>query len=232
MKRILGAALLLAATVIPAAAADVKGPTYKAPPPVFDWTGFYGGVDVGYIWSRAEGTIPGVAVLSRPDPDGFVGGLHLGYRWQLPSKLVLGIEVDFWGSNADGEAALAPLGNTTPLDINWGGSVRGVVGIAMSPTLLYATGGIAFIDVNGCTTIGFGTPCAANTQFGSTLTGWTAGVGLARAFSPRWIARVEYLYADYGDKTYTTPGVGAGQTALDLQTHTIRGGISYRFTTR
>jgi outer membrane immunogenic protein len=235
VKRVFAAAVLAASFVMPAAAADVpvKGPVYKAAPTAFDWSGWYGGVDLGYLGSKGDVINNGTGVVAGSDPDGFVGGVHLGYRRQLPSsRLVLGIEADFWGSSANGEAQYSGPVNFAPVDINWGASVRGIVGIAMSPTLLYLTGGVAFIDIDGCTNGGLGTPCGANTQFGSTLTGWTAGVGLAHAFSPRMIARIEYLYADFGDKTYTTPGVAGGLTTLDLQTHTIRGGLSWRFTTR
>jgi outer membrane immunogenic protein len=235
-KFILGATAMLA-LVAPVSAADApKGPVYKAPPAVFNWTGFYTGVDAGYLWSRGDVINPAVVATAPTDPDGFVGGIHAGYRWQAPgSRLVLGIEADLWGIDASGETAYVtfPVNNGI-LDIHWGASVRGVVGIAMSPTLLYATGGVAFIDIAGCTTPGgpvAGT-CAPGSQFDDTRTGWTVGVGLAHAFTPRLIARIEYLYADYGRETYVTPGVAGAITAVDLQTHTVRGGLSWRFTTR
>ena len=234
MKRILGAALLLGSLVIPAAAADMKGPLYKAAPAVFDWSGWYAGVDAGYLSSRGDVTNTGAGLVARSDPDGAIGGVHLGYRWQAPrSRWVFGIEADLWSGDVKGEAQYnGGVINFAPVDINWGASVRGIVGITMSPTLLYVTGGVAFIDVDGCTNSGLGRPCVARSNFGDTLTGWTVGVGLAHAFSPRWIARIEYLYADFGDKTYATPGVAGNLTTLDLQTHTIRAGLSWRFTTR
>jgi outer membrane immunogenic protein len=230
-----GAVLLaLSAAGTAAHAADMpKGPYYKAPPAVFDWTGWYAGVDAGYLASRMD-FITSSPGFSQPDPDGFVGGAHIGYRWQLPSRMVLGIEADIWGSSANGEALYVGLANSSRVDINWGGSVRGIVGITMSPTLLYATGGVAFIDLDGCTTVaGFGTPCVAGTTVSDTRVGWTVGFGLAHAFTPRLIARVEYLYANFGDEAYVTPGIlTGGQTNIDLQTHTVRGGLSWRFSTR
>lgn len=219
----------------PATAADIKGPAYKAPPLAYNWTGWYGGVDAGRIGSRADQVVVAVAPSARVDPDGFVGGVHLGYRWQAPSShLVYGIEADLWGSNADGEARYPFTANDGILNLNWGSSIRGSVGVAFSPTLLYVTGGVSFINIDGCTTPNLASPgvCSANSQFKDDRVGWTVGVGLAHAFTSGWIARVEYLYADYGDKNYSTPGLIAPITAVDLQTHTIRGGLSWRFSTR
>ena len=41
--------------------------------------------------------------------------------------------------------------------------------------------------------------------------------------------RAEYLFADYGSKTYAT-AIGGGITTVDLETHTVRGGLSWKFT--
>ena len=52
---LLGGAVLAAFAAGPAGAADlpVRGPVYKsAPPVVYNWTGFYGGVNVGYSWGQ------------------------------------------------------------------------------------------------------------------------------------------------------------------------------------
>jgi outer membrane immunogenic protein len=58
MKKLLlgGAALLALAAASPAMAADmaVKAPLYKAMAPIYNWTGFYVGGNVGYSWGRGE----------------------------------------------------------------------------------------------------------------------------------------------------------------------------------
>ncbi len=59
------------------------------------------------------------------------GGLHVGYNWQKPGGWVFGIEGDV--SFAD--------------DIDYLATIRGRLGYAMDSTLIYATGGAAFI---GC----------------------------------------------------------------------------------
>lgn len=219
--------VFLTGTVV---AADMKGPVYKAAPVAYNWSGWYGGVDAGWLGSKADQIVPGITT-ARVDPDGFVGGAHIGYRWQAPaSRWVWGIEADLWGSTADGQLLYTGVINHAILNLNWGASFRGVAGMTLAPqTLLYATGGVSFINIDGCTTTGVLGVCAAATQFKDDRVGWTVGVGVAHAFAPRMIARIEYIYADYGSETYTTPGLAGGLTAVDLQTHTIRGGLSWRF---
>jgi opacity protein-like surface antigen len=42
-----------------------------------------------------------------------------------------------------------------------------------------------------------------------------------------WTTKVEYLYADLGDKgAYTTP---AGPYSVDLKSHILRMGLNYKF---
>ena len=212
------------------------GTTHAADtPPSFNWTGFYIGLDVGGLDSKATQRVPLANAQAAVDPNGLVGGAHLGYLWQMNPYLVLGVEADIWSTNADGEAILRGFANYEILNLNWGASLRGIVGVPVSRALLYATGGVSFIDIDGCTTAG-GVPgaCApvAGVKFDDRLTGWTIGAGLAYAITPQFIARVEYLYADYGHETYSTPPVGGGFTSVDLQTHTVRAGLSYRFATR
>jgi opacity protein-like surface antigen len=51
MKKVLLAAVALAALGGSATAADLRAPIYKAPPVAYDlWTGTYVGVNIGYSW--------------------------------------------------------------------------------------------------------------------------------------------------------------------------------------
>src|ERR1700759_2292511 len=75
----------------------------KAPPrvtPVWNWTGFYAGLNGGYSWGRANTSI---APFVSPFPiaafapfhrnvDGGIGGGQVGYKWQVYPKCVLGVE--------------------------------------------------------------------------------------------------------------------------------------------
>ena len=104
---VLGATALAALVAGPALAADlpVRGPVYKsAPPVVYNWTGFYGGVNVGYSWGQQSNdwTVPGfLAISENQNMNGVIGGVQWGYNWQL-GNWVIGTESDFQASGQRG----------------------------------------------------------------------------------------------------------------------------------
>ena len=54
--------------------------------------------------------------------------------------------------------------------------------------------------------------------------GWTLGTGVEFGLAQQWSAKIEYLYADLSNRTYSITGVGNG-----LETNMIRVGVNYRF---
>src|SRR5690348_5505729 len=85
-KHILGA-LTIIATVGGAEAADLtRGPApYYSAPAVYNWAGFYAGINAGYEW----GKITNLGL----NPNGFAGGIQAGYNWQT-GGFVFGGETD------------------------------------------------------------------------------------------------------------------------------------------
>jgi outer membrane immunogenic protein len=156
-----------------ALAADmaVKAMPVKAPAiePVWSWTGFYVGGNVGYSWSKWSNT--GLASNSSPSVNGALGGLQGGYNWQLDRTWVIGLEADI---QATGERASEAAGGARVTDLPggpapftdpaafhtitsqtsanswkfpWFGTFRARAGGLVDPTtLVYATGGLAFGD--------------------------------------------------------------------------------------
>ena len=141
--------------------------------------------------------------------------------------------------------ASASLSNETKLP--WFATFRGRAGFLADPSLLlYATGGLAVGEVK-YTTQGtltaqlFGPGTAGTIPVGGPVTlvgaafsesqtrvGWTAGAGLEKKFSQNWSAKLEYLYVDFGTKTYFS---GTGND-IDVSFHDniFRAGINYQFT--
>jgi outer membrane immunogenic protein len=98
-------------------------------------------------------------------------------------------------------------------------------------------GGLAYGAANTAVTgTNLAVPCPFNNCFsGSTGTtaGWTAGGGAEYAFAPKWTAKIEYLYLDFGNHSFVmndAVNIGAAVTA---STHTtvnvVRGGLNYHF---
>jgi outer membrane immunogenic protein len=78
-----------------AAAADLP-PYYYPSPAIYNWTGFYAGLNLGYQW--------GAVSNFSGDPSGIAGGGQIGYNWQV-GQFVLGAETDIQASAADGTFA-------------------------------------------------------------------------------------------------------------------------------
>jgi len=172
------AVLTMSAAAISAQAADL--PSYKAPPiynppPVFTWTGLYGGINIGYgfgdnaqetgglgyVNPGALGTLPlGSAWSVGQNLNGVVGGGQVGYNYQMTPWLVLGLETDINATNAQSHSnsAVGVLDGTgahlqtafSTKSVDWWGTVRGRVGFTLPsyPNLMvYGTGGFAYGQV-------------------------------------------------------------------------------------
>ena len=187
-----------------AAAADLAPTPYvKAPPPppMYNWSGWYVGLNVGGSWGHQDTTLDGFGTNSL-SLDGVIGGGQLGYNWQgLGSPWVFGIEADIQGSDEhNNNGTFAGIGSAIAYQqkFEWFGTVRGRVGWVTGYEgrwLPYVTGGLAYGEskINGAQTLPG--PATAFSR-SDTRVGWTVGAGLEWAFAPQWSAKVEYLYID------------------------------------
>ena len=126
-KRILAISVAAVTTAGAAAAADLpRGPVQYYPPPasVYNWNGFYAGLNIGYEWGKVTN--------SGFNPGGVAGGGQLGYNWQI-GQFVLGGETDIQASAADD--TFAPYKFSNP----WFGTLRGRAGFAINNVLLSPT---------------------------------------------------------------------------------------------
>jgi len=209
-----------------APAPPVKAPYYVAP--VFTWTGFYAGVNLGYGWADGSGTLtaPGGSGPVTGSGNGVLGGGQIGYNWQT-GPLVLGLETDFQGTGANGTVnATVPgtvyAGTThTP----WFGTIRGRVGYAVDRWLFYVTGGGAYArnELTGTATTG-----GVTTPFSTAANGWgyTVGGGIEAKLAQNWSVKGEYLYIGGMDSVPVPPGT---TVSGNTDTHIIRVGVNYHF---
>ena len=249
------AAALISATA--ANAADIVQPAPYEPAPVvtvptFSWTGAYIGGQIGGSWSdssvktnRTIGLSPiGKATSWSPDGDGFVGGLYAGYNFEVGNNIVLGAETDFvWGDIKDNSFESDQYTTASAFNYNteqrikqkWAGATRVRVGYAMDRFMPYIAGGVAYtkVDSSGSTYLSdrvTGVTAAGsvlNYSSSNTLTGWTIGAGVDYAVTDNVLVRLEYRYADYGDKT--NHYVDGFSEKVDYKSNDVRVGVAYKF---
>ncbi|HWX83103.1 MAG TPA: outer membrane beta-barrel protein [Xanthobacteraceae bacterium] len=93
-------------------AADMAVKAPPPPAPVYRWTGFYVGGNIGYSWGKASGDLndPAIGIFSGlgslptsfPEslkPKGVIAGAQFGYDYQINPTWVVGLEADLQGSD-------------------------------------------------------------------------------------------------------------------------------------
>jgi outer membrane immunogenic protein len=251
-----GAALSL--LVMPAVAADLA-PIFKAPIPVYTWTGCYVGADVGGGWanqgvlnsSQLDFPLLGAQTPANDTATGstIIGGGHVGCNYQWVPSLVIGVEADFSGTSLDAHGNAQSLFGAGTVGASGGAitwstkldsiaTVRGRLGYAWTPnTLLYVTSGGAWGRTNFSSTDVFilGCPACATASFSNTSSGVVLGGGVEWApWSNNWTIRAEYLWYSLGGASGAgfVPGIAApaaNVTWNSLNISSGRAGLSYRF---
>ena len=148
------AAVTLTATQL-ASAADMgrpPPPAYVPPPvPVFSWTGFYIGGNLGVAWTQGDVSDSFGNSFSNSQKAVFAGGGQVGANYQF-NWLVVGVEADFdWlanNSNSSNAVFVPGVGNLQfSANDRWMTTLAGRVGYAANNWLFYAKGG-GWVGVN------------------------------------------------------------------------------------
>jgi outer membrane immunogenic protein len=164
-------------------------------------------------------------------------------------SFVWGLEGDLSWSGIQGSSRLLPYPTGYPANgspawdfenqINWLATVRGRLGFTTGSLLVYGTGGFAFGEVESHLDV-VGPGYDAWGQKTETAAGWTAGGGLEWMFARNWTFKAEYLYVNLGSiggilegEQMTSCNPACPHTtdgfAGDLDVHTVRVGVNYRF---
>jgi outer membrane immunogenic protein len=243
MKKIIAIAVAVLGSGSIASAADlaVKAPPMTAPVPVFSWTGFYIGANVGGAWGTKEWTgtseqLDAAApvllnndVVGTHTVNGFLGGGQIGYNYQA-GWTVFGLEAQGDWSNLTGKGPcfteVAP-GATFDVSNRCSANVRGLAtfaarfGVTWDHTMVFVKGGGAWANDR------FSLHSSSNSNFPPSTVwnygditdnrwGGMVGLGIEQAFGPNWSAKVEYDFMDFGTKNYTF--IGSQVTPLGVST--------------
>jgi len=179
-------------------------------------------------------------VIGEFNPKGTIFGLQAGYNHQV-DKYVLGLEADYaWASMSDsfGIAASTVINGSAfsaaaKLETKQTslGTIRARAGYDINNNLLvYITGGYAYgshkLTASGSASWQ-GVRVADQASNSQTHVGWVLGAGTEYALTKNVIAKVEYLYANLGSKTYWGGTVVADK--LSLTSGIVRAGVNYKF---
>jgi len=235
-KLILSAVTALLAGVSAASAADLAARPYTKAPmapmvAVYNWTGFYIGVNGGYGWSQSDFVVDTVpATLARVKGTGGVFGGQIGYNWQT-GPLVLGLEGEYAWADITKDGVDCTFAQTALCSnkIDGLGSVRGRLGYAANNALFFVSGGwgVAHARYDRVFQPG-GVPFTSGVT--KTESGFAAGVGVEYGFTNNWIGRLQYDYYGFGRNNYALDTLSNTSTAsVETNVQVVRAGISYKF---
>jgi outer membrane immunogenic protein len=217
MKKILLTTVgLVALGMAPALAADLPARTYtKAPAavaPIYNWTGLYIGAMGGY--GKEDG---GAGSMS-----GGFGGGTLGYNWQT-GQFVYGLEADAAWSDINSSVGVPGVFGASA-KIQDLGTVRGRIGYAFDPLLVYVTGGYAWADTKLTATA-----AGISVSDSKVLNGWTVGAGIEAMIAPHWSVKGEYLYRSFSGETFFSNVVPGGFGSGTVNVNSFQVGVNYHF---
>jgi outer membrane immunogenic protein len=245
VRRWLRAATLASATLTLLAiahAADLGAPPPLQPAqpvyvaPVFTWTGFYVGGNLGVAWTKGDVTDSvGDIRFNYGQNAVFTGGGQVGANYQI-NWLVVGVEADFdWLANNQNSTNTAIIPNVqVSANDRWITTLAARVGVANNNWLYYAKGGGGWVGANNFTVTNVNTGTSISFSNSNSNSGWLVGAGIEWAFAPNWTSRIEYDFLGLNNQSFTVPagvvplgGDVITTTNRDIQTLTI--GLNYLF---
>jgi outer membrane immunogenic protein len=227
----------------------------KAPPPppvpVFSWTGFYIGGNIGGAWgnnSRSDTLF--LTNFNNNNTGVFIGGGQIGGNYQI-GQFVIGGEWDFdlatTNNNNRAGVVIPGVGNIVVTNNNrWISTAAARFGWAIDHWLVYGKAGAGWVSDNDLTltnlTTGVSFTCGGARALYATFTncgnnntvGWLVGAGFEYAFTNNWTVKFEYDYLGLGSRTFFIPATApllAGDTftSNNRNLQMVKVGVNYLF---
>jgi outer membrane immunogenic protein len=234
-------ALITLAGVANAADMPIKAPV-KAVPTDYIWDGFYIGGYYGDAVSQSSVKTPDPTDATNPasqpgevnvNDHNYTAGVTAGFNWKVSPNFLVGLEGDLGYLGIDRTFKEWNDDIFTGEKADWYGTARARAGYLTGPSLLYVTGGAAFVrttDTFGGAISGIGGagPTLLGTASTTTRVGWTAGGGIETKLSRNWSAKTEYLYIDTGTNSFIgNPSAFNTNTTFSHNLHVFKSGVNY-----
>jgi opacity protein-like surface antigen len=230
----LGAVAFFTASLA-AFAADVDRPAPMTMP-IYNWTGFYIGVNIGGAWASGTLTDNLTGVSFPGNHSTAMGGGTAGYNWQVSPNFVLGIEGTFDGTTVGNTGITSntvvipihgiPTAIQGSIGTDWIATLAARFGIALNNTLYYAKAGGGWADNSASVT---NMLTAASVSTSSTTSGWLVGGGIEYGVTANWTLKAEYDYLGLSSWTKSGPLLPGDTFTISRQINTFMIGANYKF---
>ena len=229
------ALLVLASSGALAADMAVKARPMLAPP-VYNWTGFYIGGNLGGAWETGTLTDNFFGTSFSNTRSGFIGGGQIGYNWQVAPQWVLGVEWMFDGtdirSNTGTVAVVDPVLGAATLSasekVDWITTVAARFGYAANNWLFYGKAGGGWVHDSATVTEITAVGNAFSVSASDTRSGWLVGAGIEYGITPNWTMKVEYDHL--GLENVTRGGLFVNDSVtLSRRFDMVTVGLNYKF---
>jgi outer membrane immunogenic protein len=188
----------------------------------FNWSSWYAGGTAG-IADTSTSISTGNQNTTDLQSYGATVGLVGGYNWVQSNGLFYGGEADVnYVNNKESSNAAG-----TTMETAWHeyATVRGRVGIALDPALVFLTGGLAVTNVSNR----YYAPGTTWFSGGSVVAGWAAGGGAEFALTDNISLSAQYLTLEMPQHPYTTPYSGPTKFLVENPASIFRTGLNWHF---
>jgi len=236
---------------LPSRASAPVAPVFVAQP-IFSWTGFYAGVNLGYDFANGkkadpffgkngaysdkqrEGFKKDNVTFGEKSEGGIMGGAQAGYNYQL-GQVVLGVEADVQKLSFQRKATMTNPGDgdsgTMKQSLDAFGTLRGRIGYAFDRFMVYGTAGYGIASSNDtyAKTVKLGdVKTSESSKRTSYYGGLVVGGGVEYAMTDNISVKGEYLYAKLDPLTKSTIDK-TGYSTRDASFSIVRAGLNYKF---
>jgi outer membrane immunogenic protein len=231
VKKLLLSAAAIVAFSACAAAADLPARPYTpvvAAVPVYNWSGIYGGVNVGGGWGPSNWLYDVALTRTGHQVTGGFAGFQAGYNYQIGS-VVLGIEGDYSIAHINGSSSCPNPVFVCSTTVRGVGDVAGRIGFAWDRVLFYAKGGEAWALDQYRAVIAAPPNIVSGNE---TRAGWLGGLGAEYAVDANRTVKIEYDYMDFGTRTVTqgnTNGTVAQSINVTQKLNIVKVGLNFKF---